>query len=828
MLLPAVRLIRNNWRLYAVALFGLTVGMIVALATLLLTQHELSYETWIPDYDRIVRIENEVRKGRGIPPTRLDRSPAVALPYLLSDLSRIQLGARAIARQAIVKRDGDVRSLDALIVDSDFFDVFGLRSRTIKQLGGDSSNPLSDVTSIVLTSSAAKQIFAGNDALGQTLALRIGGQLWAFRIAAVIADVPDKSHLAFQALIPLRQEMFAEEPWVFREWNANSALTYVKLSAPTPADEINLFLRGFQQTRTPGFSAQEALAGEPTSRLLARSVRDIHLSASGRGGLKQPGNSRLVVTLGIVGVGILLISLLNYVNLTMAVSMQRAPSLGMKAILGATWIHHLRESLLEAMLIAVCAAALSSVMTIVLWPWVQALLGIQVPWSIAFLANVLFLGSIMGLTFAVFTGVANALVFTYVARQSAVVGRAMRVVLQTRAQAALLFLQLLIAICLIAGAMIVYTQAAHLAAVDVGLNKSQLFTLAASNPSKPRRVSDAAMEEFRHIENISGVARALVAPGIAFAWTVGTERNSSDDGRRRISLEVGFIDQDYFTVLQIPTVAGRVFSRDFPTDDSTGRSSELLKSDGISVVIDTNAAAALDFSSPQDAVGKRLWIDHWQQLGDKIPAVIVGVVASHRLRAIATDREPARLYVIELSWANNILLRLAANASIQSSFSSLRTTWDKFFPDEPVKIDHVDAMYARMTEPYFRLGRGLAAGGIAAAAVALAGLVGLVAFLVRRDRRRLTIHSILGAGNLEIAAQVLRPLLFAIVGAALLAPVIIQIVLKSWLSSFPTVANGVGLVSIIPVLLVVVIVILIVWRSANQIATADDKIAMLK
>lgn len=762
--------LRRQGPAFVLGVLGLAGAATVAIVMLAKIRYETSFDGWIPGAAEIHRLEAIIERP-GEEPVRSARSPAVAFDHLPTLLPQAVLATRAIPRDVITTVAEERVLKSTLLVDATFLDVFPLPTHRCR-----AGTALRQPDAIALTRSAALSLFGTEEVLERTLRMRLGRDELPLRVACVLEDLPPNTHLRFEALVTLRPEFFADEPWVLADWSTNSALTYVKVApGATPAD-LEAQIRSVLAQIVPRQQGSDA----ESLRLQLRPLRDVHLTSSSRGDLRPAGSIHQVWMLWATVIGTLAMAALNYASLATAVALRRDREFALRRVFGASSRALALQAGVESVLMAVLAAVIAAALTLAFWPALAALTGENFPLSWPVAASVGFIALGFGLLLGVVSAVLPVLHFTTAGRRASLYAQTKAPAgTGDQARAVLCALQVAIAVGLMTSAVVVYKQAQHLSRLDLGYSTDGLISLNAANPGQPRVLPEALLARLRQESGVTEAGRTLVVPGETFGWTVQAEaagESGARAGRRR--LEAAFIDDRYFATLGIPILAGRSLEAARPADAVTDLGAEVLGRRGFNVVIDTEAVRDLGFASPAQAIGARIRLDHWNDEA-QVEATVVGVAGAHRLRPSTSENAPARVYMYELGWANNVVVRCSS-----CSLEALMPAWNTFMPSEPYRATWASAAFERMSHEYELLARTYAAGSLVAGLIALTSLYGMVSFTLTQRQGEIALRRVLGASRLSLFWALGRPMAVPVLAAVAVAIPLTIAGLQRWLDTF--------------------------------------------
>ncbi|MEL6852687.1 MAG: ABC transporter permease, partial [Bacteroidota bacterium] len=368
---------RNMWRhrgYSALNILGLSIGMAACMLILHFVDLESSYDHFHISADELYRVqsigydngEEELREAcssHGMGPTLLDRMPEVRgfvriHPWYTANV--ITYRDEAGMEKSFFEEKG-------LYADSNFLDFFNFPLRV-----GDRSRALQEKKSLLVSVSAAYKYFGSpEEAMGKYLMIGGGRLENEFKVAGVFEDLPQNTHFEFEFLVPmanvLENQQYQNDPG----WNWNNFFTYLKASA-------DLDIAAFEKKGSDIVSPLIAEAwDEENYRLVPEliKVKDIHLYSTYVNELTPSGNAYTVYFFGLIGILILLIGWINYINLSTARAISRAKEVGIRKTVGAIKPQLVRQFLFEALFTNLIAAGIAIGLTALTLPYLSEVVG---------------------------------------------------------------------------------------------------------------------------------------------------------------------------------------------------------------------------------------------------------------------------------------------------------------------------------------------------------------------------------------------------------------------------------------------------------------------
>ncbi len=777
-LLVAVRNLVRNPLYSAINIAGLVVGLTCCLLILLFVRDELSYDQWLPDADRIVRVESTfIVPGREA--MEAAQSPGPARASLLKEFgAEIEQAVRLFQRRPTVDVGGRQFNDELVEADPEFFSVFALEF-----LAGSPEGALVDNNSLVLTESLAKKYFGPGAAIGRTLTLtRDNPEI--YKVTGVVRDIPRNSHLDIKMISRFDPADYTDRPWVAESWTSVNSYTYLKLRRPDAAAAISARIKEFTDRNVKfDISGIDNITPSDLLKFSLQPVPRIHLYSSNRVGFKPGGNINTVYTFSAIALLILLIASVNFMNLATARSMQRAREVALRKVHGASRGQLVVQFIGESVLVTLLSLALAVAATWALLPQFNAWVDKQL--ALNFIGEPVLAGILLCLT--LFVGIIGGLypAFFLSRFQPAAVlkaGRATGATGSSRLRAALVLVQFTISIGLIAATLVVYSQWRFARDIDLGFDKDRLMAISPAGGEKLESRQDAMRQELLRLPGLAAVARASDTPPLSDNnnTLVKMPDVPSDD---LLVIETLQVDYNFFDTLGVKSVAGRLFSADHAADVMPPDADKLETKVSVGVVLNRKAVKRLGFPDAEGAIGKTFQVS----LGEDkyADATVVGVIDDLHMRSIHEEITPTLYYAGDnVKVFYSFILRLKPGAQ-EATLAAVDRAWASLYPEVPIQRTFVDEDFSKLyaaEEERVKMFVGFS--GLAIF-VACLGLFGLASFTADRRTREIGIRKVLGASNVDLIRLLLWQFSQPVLIANLVAWPVAWYFLQSWLNNFP-------------------------------------------
>ncbi|UCE43360.1 MAG: ABC transporter permease [Candidatus Aminicenantes bacterium] len=763
---------------------GFATGMAVCLLILIYVRHELSYDNYHEDGDRIFRIAQDIRtptSNRVFAPI----APMVA-PTLKADYPQVEQAARSLTTGSRLVRKKDTFFYEDrfMFADPELFDVL-----TIPFIQGNPQGALTRPNTLVISEKIALKYFGQDNPLGKTLEIDND----TYEITGIVVDSPENTHLKYDLMASMETLSDWEE---MSNWHSTMFYTYLKVKPNVDVDE---FAQQVTNLADKYVGAQLKKWGDSYHYFL-QPVSSIHLHSHIRYEAEPPGNPQYVTIFSFVGLFILLIACLNFMNLSTARSANRAKEVGMRKVVGAKRLQLVAQFLGESLLIALLSLGLAIVITKFAIPFINNVTGIALDFNMLLNpANLIFLigGSILvGLAAGIYPALVLSAFLPVVtlkgSLRSGSGGFALRNVL--------VVVQFAISVVLIISTLIMAKQFNFMKNQHLGFEKEQKLVI-------PLRGGISMQENYETVKNLfSGDASITAAtvsstvPGRGVS-NFGIALVGEEDPKNQSMFHMYF-DHDFVPSYGIEMVAGRAFQGDMSTDIAGA------------FLINEAAATAFGWSSPEEAIGKRLRTG----AGGRVNPII-GVTKNFHYRGLQSHVEPI---VMEYHPRMFRFLTLSVDISdIQQSLAFVQSQWKSMFPNHPFESFFLDTDFDRQYRSDEQVGRIFGIFTILGLFIACLGLLGLASFTAQSRTKEIGIRKVLGAAIPGIVIMLSKQFTKWVVLANGLAWPVAYVIMSRYLKNFAYRTQINILTFVLSGLLVLAIALLTVSFQSIRAATTN-------
>lgn len=753
----AIRHLFKN-KMYAfINIFGLSVGVASFLLIMLYVNYERSYDTF-KDSDRVYRVYMDYTEGDRFVPGDA-QTYIVSGPTLHEEFPEIQQFVRMRHGTGVVfMKDNQVfKDNTGAMTDPSYFEVFG---RSLAR--GDEATALVEPFSIVLTKSLARKIFGDKDPLGKTLQI-YGGSKPLLTVTGIMDDVGENTHIKTSYLMSLssfyKWDIFSQQ-WDVT-WNQNNYFTYIKLDQNADPASVQKKIMGYKV---------EAL---PYERHNMEPIEDIHLYSNKPYEAEANGNANSVRFLTIIAFITILLSWLNYINLSTTKSLERAKEIGIRKVAGAKKTQLVLQSLFESAVLNIAAVGIALALTFIFLPAFNSFVGHELSFELMqatdllLMAGILILGTVLAALYPAF-------VLSSYRPSRALKGKIQVSSSGLNIRKALIVGQFLATISLLVGTFVANKQIRFIRNQPIGANLNNLVALdgqilETSSDSIIQLKRETLKSELLKNPMVSGVSMVETYPGedeINLSSSVGITFPNGLTDDKRIWYNYG-VDNAYFDLLEMEFAAGGPFRRAQP--------------DGIQqVVINERFARHMGITDFEGLVGQNL-----QFFGEKWE--VSGVLKDYHHLGLKKAIEPLLIRPI-LRNTNTLLVKLNQEASslkaTEEAIERFRDTWYEVFPESSFDFSFLDKQFEAQYQEDVKFNTAFLIFTVLAIVIASLGLFGLTSYSCLQRRKEIGVRKVNGASTSQVLQLLNRDLVRWVGIAFVLSIPLSWFAMSKWLESF--------------------------------------------
>jgi predicted permease len=751
---------RTLWRskgYTAINVVGLSVAFCVCTFLFLMVYRQLTFDSFHRDGERIFqtyRFSNYPDK-----PKRTAGMPMPFTPALKTEFPEIEAAARLLSSGSLIEYKGRLFEKALRYTDADFLTVF-----SFPMIRGDRTVALRDVSSIVLSETTAKAIFGTENPIGKTLLLGTEGNQQRYNVTGIMADAPDNSSVDFDVLIRIENSPTYKESK--DQWDAFSHPVFLKLAPGVDQTSLENRLKTFTQKYfTSDIDGLKKKGAKPDERgdlyaIRLQKLANVHFDTDIAG---SGAPVAIVYALSGIGIFILLIACINFINLSIARSFTRAREVGVRKSLGALKQQLFAQIWGESTLICFVGFLVGSLLAYLLVPVFNAQFNAKI--------NLIYLlkpGVILGILamFILVTLVAGGYPSWQMAKFNTVEVLKGKVAIKRPGflRNSLIVTQFAISCLLTCCTIFAIQQVNFLRTMPLGFEKEQVISIPVGNKYNGRQLLQRLRNKLANDPTILAISGSGVNLGRGKDGSVSRSTMGFTYKEKEISTDWLLVDYDYLKTLNIKLLAGREFSPAYP-------------SDSLDRVIITESMAKM--IGEKDPVGKFFQTD---SAGTKYQ--IIGLIPDYHLYSLQNEKAPITMHLSSTESISYIFVRVTPQ-SLNSSMDKLKGIWSEIAPGADFIASfldkNIDALY-RSEESISRVFS--FASGIAILLSCL-GLFAVALMVIEQRTKEIGVRKVLGASIPGIVLLLSQDFVKLVLIALAIASPLAWFFMQKWLDSYP-------------------------------------------
>lgn len=774
---------RNLWRhrLFSfLNILGLTVGMTACYLIFTYVNFETSYDNFHSKSDRIYRIVADVKT-----PTEVinGSGPSWAVAPHITEFPEVETAVRIMADEMLFTKDNlKFNESEVLWADTDFFSTFDF-----PLVKGNPKTAISEPLTIVLSETLAKKYFGNEDPMGKTILLF--GDRQPATITGIMKDFPENSQIRGDAVVSMTTITKKFNAGLDDQWENYSPYAYVLLKPDSNAKAFEKKLPGFLEKWNG--KEMEQIQMYPT--LFLEPMKDVYLRST-RGGFVN-GNINNVYIFSIIGIFIIIIAGINFINLTTARSAERAKEVGIRKVIGANKAQLKFQFIGESILICMIAFLLTIGLIALLTSSFNQLAGKVISTGFFNNLNYLFYLLLVALGIGLLAGIYPAFVLSSFKPVTVLKGRFATGSSGNLLRKSLVVFQFAISTALVIGTIVVYTQMSFMRNQDLGFKKDQVLIIETKGDAGAKSLKQA----LNGLANVNDVSLSGSVPGAGNPSAYSEIENIKGE-LQKANLDLYFVDFDYIPLYKMKVVAGRAFSRDFMTDTTQA------------MVLNEAAVKMFGYTSPEQAIGKEF--KQWGREGK-----IVGVIKDFHFNSLQQSIKPLSMRIEE---GNMNYLSVNLNTSnLKSSLATIEKEYQSKIPNQPYSYYFLDEFFNRQYESEEKFGTLFLNFSLLAIFISCLGLLGLASYSTMQRTKEIGIRKVLGASVPNILNLLSKDFLKLVVISFLVAVPTAAYFMHKWLNDFAYRINLSWWIFALAMLIALAVAFLTIVFQALKAATSN-------
>lgn len=750
----AWRSIVRNKAFSLINITGLSIGIAASLLVFIVVKYELSYDTFQPDYNRIYRVVTQDKFDKDI--TYNSGIPVPALKALRAEFPHIQFGAleSTYGSQLTVPSNKNetgekyIQETGIFFSEPQLFDVLKYQWIT----GSPAS--LKDPNNIVLDEKTATKYFGSwQEAIGKTVLLDNAVPL---KINGILKNTPANTDLPLSVLISyVTLEQYGQSYNHFDTWNTTSSNFNIFASLPpgVNVDDVN---KGLLQFSKDHYSPLRSNSIKTNS---LQPLSGMHFDRRYATYGDHITSRSTLLTLLLIGIFIILMACVNFVNLSTALSVNRSKEVGIRKVLGGNRRQLFGQIMSETAVIVCISIIVSLGLAWMTLPYIKHIASIQEQLSL-FTPQTLGMVVSIGILVTLLAGLYPSFVLSkynpITALKNKMASAGVRGVSLRRG---LVIMQFSISQVLIIATAVAISQMNFVSKADLGFNKEGVLILNGKSDSVSLSKQTAFKEQLLQIPGVQSVSFNNDAPSSDNLWSTNFAYNHQPDEKFQLSLK--FSDADYLKTFGLQLLAGRS-----PVESDTMREA----------MVNETLVKKLGIKNPNDVIGKEIRVGRNQWYP------VVGVIKDFKTSSLREDIKPTLITTRKAFYTSTgIKIRTRQLAQTQTA---IQKTWERFYPEYAYSPQFFDENIARFYQQEEQLSLLYKIFAGLAIFISCLGLYGLVSFMAVQKTKEVGIRKVLGASITSLLQLFSKEFTILIIISFFIAVPVAWYMMHSWLNNF--------------------------------------------
>ncbi|MAZ27625.1 MAG: ABC transporter permease [Cytophagaceae bacterium] len=791
---------RNLWKnktFTFLNIFGLTIAFSVAILLSMAAFFDLSFDQSHKNKASIYQVyytqqspdKQEIATSMPVP----------LAPSLAEEIPNIEHITRYISDHALALENDKELDLNVAFVDPDFFSMF-----TFPTLQGN-ENAIAETSTIGITKGAAEKVFGKTDAIGKTIELVLNGRNEVFTIGNILEDIPLNSGVKFDVAINFKKSPNYTDHT--DRWDARNHSVFMQLADATTPQKIEQQAVAFTNLHYQGDIENLKRDGAKPNRngnyleLGLLPFKDIHF-AEFKGGYLKISKAYPYMILGIA-ILILFIASVNFINMSIARSAQRLREIGMRKTLGAEKSQLFIQFWSESVFVFAISLLLGFALSFALEGPFKTLFNTRASLSNLSAPVILVVLLVAFLVITLIAGGYPAAILSKLGTLKALKGK-LEISGKNRVRNVLMVVQFSIAILLISGTLVLWSQLDYMRNKDLGFDKEQVIAVPLNGKRANRQDVALLRNELQGKPGIVSISASDNNLGLGKDGSTYFSRMGFDYKGRGVSTNMLVVDYDYPETLGLEIKEGRTFKRDF-------------SSDSLSIVINEAMAKELQEENP---INKRIILD------DSISYSIIGVLKDYNFQGLDKKIEPISMFMMG-DWDVYYAFVKVAPGSLAQSYETIENAWKKVEPNAEFLESFLDENIDRTFKRERTMTTIISSGSIIAILLSCIGLFAISMLVVTQRTKEIGVRKVVGASVASITILLTKDFLKLVGIAFLIAAPVAYWLLSRWLQDYEyRIDLGIGIFAAAGFLAVLIALVTISFRTVR--AALQNPIKSLK
>lgn len=744
---------RNNRFYTFINISGLAFGLCCATFILLFLQDELTYDLHHKKHERIHRLESDFTvSGRN---NKAAHTAYTFGPYFKQLFPEVESFVRIKKADPMAARAGNKEFFEENLfyADSTVFNIF-----THEFIYGEPENALGAPYSIVLCKNLSERYFGDEDPCGNYIVFGDGSRCM---VTAVIDDPPGNSHLRFDALISMGthakligedvfKDLETRQPWAMRLY------TYILLEENASIQSVHQNFHKYYDQHMAELSKRF----NGSYRLMSTPLKDIHLNTELEADLPT-GDKQTLYLFAAIGVFILIIASINYMNLATARSAGKAKEIGIRKLCGANRSQLVSLIISESVILSLIALALALTIADLMMPWFNEISGKSLILIESLKDPVLYILLLTAVLLGILSGIYPAFYLATFKPSNVLYNKIFMVSRRGFPRKLLMLFQFIISLALMIGTIIVHQQLVHVKSKATGFDKENVI-LVLSSDTIFHKSYPMLRSELMKIGGVENVASSYFVTGFGASMDIMLVEDETRQSQQLLHLN--YITQHYVDLMGMEVIQGRNFDINKPSDAERY------------VLINETAVSKLGWK--EDPIGKKITpSDRPDQ-----PYRVIGVLRDFHFAPLHQEIAPM-VYFLKKEGQPVLSIKIAETGQART-LKKIEASWKHILPHLPFTYNYLEDALESIYTSEENLLRLMGLFTVFSIFIALLGLFSLSSYLTEQYTRVIGIKKVFGASSLSIVFQLSRQHFTLILLACIISVPLCWYLMDMWLNQF--------------------------------------------
>lgn len=754
--------IRNLFRqkVYSlINLFGLSIGIASFVIILIYVQHELSYDKFFKDSEKLYRVGLKYNIDgivfySALNPVPLAEGLKQEFPEI-ENVTRLYNKFFSGGYTYVKYKDQQFREDKVFWADSTIFNVMG-----IELLKGNKDEALRNTNSVVITQETATRYFGDEDPIGKLLKFDDGN---IYNVTGVAKSFPINSHIHFDILASIHtNKRLIRHP----DWIDVKNYVYLRLKDGAKIEQLRDQMQEFQKKYLSPevkyitkLDYDDFIEKGNEFSFYFEPVKDIHLKTIFDSNPEPQSDIKRVIIFGIIGVVILLIACINFINLTTAIATQRAKEVGIRKVVGSTKRLMLVQFLIETGIMTFVSVVLSFFIIEQFLPLFNQILLLKLSVSILHNWYAILIAFALVLFVSILAGFYPSIVLSSFKPVDVIKGKFSGGKQGKGFRLILVILQYSISVLLIISTVVMYWQLSYMQKKPLGFKSENLVVI--QRPNRLRQQFKTFKEIVDNNPNVISSTSSYGAPQLVVETMVYfTRGNDTEESYTVVRYPSDF---DFIDTYGLEIINGRKLDKN-------------LSSDSTAVVVSETAVRAMGLKNPLEQ-------EIYYSYEKNVPLQVVGVCKDFHSESLHKAIQPTIIIINRDRPPLYYIVKYNPD-KLEETISFLEETWNKFLPGDVLQYQFLDDTIKSVYSNEQRTTAVMLIFSILAIFIACLGLYGMSSYMANTRVKELGIRKVLGANFGKIAFLMMKDLLKWVLIANVIAWPIGLFVMKKWLQNF--------------------------------------------